>query len=292
MKAAPFAYHAPRSLAEAHDLLARHGPDAAVIAGGQSLVPLMALRLARPAVLVDLNRVAGLAEITDGPREVTVGALVRQRAVERSPSIAARLPLLTAAVGHIGHPQVRARGTVGGSLVVGHAAAELPAVALALDARLVLTRAGGEREVPAGDFFAPEGGSIAGPDEVLTRIRFPVPPAGAGHGFHETGRRARDFALAGAAVVLGRDGAGGCAYARVAVLGGGPAPRRLPGVEAALRGGALDDAALADAAAGLVDEVAPVGDVAADAAHRREALVTLLRRALTDAARRAAPHTH
>ncbi|MFG3580700.1 FAD binding domain-containing protein [Micromonospora chersina] len=292
MKAAPFDHHAPTSLAEAHDLLARHGPDATLIAGGQSLVPLMALRLARPRVLVDLNGLAGLAGIRDEPDAVTVGALTRQRAVERSPVVAARLPLLAEAVGRIGHPQVRNRGTVGGSLALGHSAAELPAAALALDATLVLAGIGGvEREVAARNFHTASGGTALRAGEVLTRVRFPVPPAGAGHGFHELGRRARDFALAGAAVVLGRGGDGGCAYSRVAVLGGGPAPRRLPGVERALRGGPLDVEAIAEAAAGAAAEVEPVGDVQADAGYRREVLVTLVRRALSDAARRARP-TH
>ncbi|MEU4481946.1 FAD binding domain-containing protein [Micromonospora sp. NPDC023966] len=292
MKAAPFDHHAPTSLAEVHDLLARHGPDATLIAGGQSLVPLMALRLARPRVLVDLNEVAGLAGIRDEPDAVTAGALTRQRAVERSPVVAARLPLLAAAVGRIGHPQVRNRGTVGGSLALGHPAAELPAVALALDATLVLAGIGGaEREIAAGDFYPATGGTGLRPGEVLTRVRFPVPPAGAGYGFHELGRRSRDFALAGAAVVLGRGVDGECAYARVAVLGGGPVPRRVPGVERALRGGPLDADAIAEAADGVAGEVEPVGDVQADAGYRREVLVTLVRRALSDAARRADP-TH
>jgi carbon-monoxide dehydrogenase medium subunit len=279
VKAARFEYHAPAVLAEVRDLLGRYAPDAAPLAGGQSLVPLMAMREARPGVVIDLNGVAGLAGIRAEPGFVAIGAMTRQRAVERSPVVAQRLPLLVEAIGHIGHPQVRNRGTVGGSIVVGHACAELPAVALALDADLVVASPEKQRTLSAIGFYraAP---SLA-PDEVLTAIRFRSPPPGTGHGFRETGRRARDFPMAGAAVVLGRDRTGLCTYARISLLGAGTGPLRATAAENALRGTPLTAEAIA-AAAGAAGALASDEDC-------RDLTVALTSRALADAAGRARP---
>jgi len=288
MKAVAFAYHAPASLGEVRGLLERYGVDAVPLAGGQSLVPLMALRLLRPRVLIDLNGVPELAGIRAGPGAVTVAAMTRQRAVERSPLVATRLPLLAGAMGHVGHPQVRNRGTVGGSLAAGHPCAELPAVALALDAEFVVVAPRSERMLSAEEFYRVAPGAEAvgracalAADEVLTEVRFRVPPPGAGHGFHETSRRVRDFPTAGAAVVLGRDRAGRCAYARVALLGAGPGPLRAGPAERVLLDGPLTSEVIAAAAGAAGDLVS--GE------SLRDMTVALTARALADAARRARP---
>jgi carbon-monoxide dehydrogenase medium subunit len=198
MKPAPFTYHAPRTAAEAVSALAEYGDEAKVLAGGQSLVPMLALRLARPAHLIDVN---GVAELTGSRREngqLVAGAMTRHAALERDREIAAAVPLLRLAAPHIGHFQIRSRGTLGGSLAHADAAAELPAVARALDAEMVVRSASGERTIPAAEFFQMIFTTALEPEELLTAVRFPVWGSGSGFAVEEIARRHGDFALAGA----------------------------------------------------------------------------------------------
>jgi aerobic carbon-monoxide dehydrogenase medium subunit len=288
MKPAPFSYHRPDSVEEAAALLVEHGYDAKLLAGGQSLVPAMNFRLAQPAVLVDLNRVVGLSGIVEnGDGALRMGAMVRQRAAERSPVVAARAPLLAEALPHVAHPQIRARGTVGGSLAHADPAAEIPAVMLALGARMVVRGAGSERVVDAADFFTGLFGTALEPEEVLVAVEVPAAPPGTGTAFAELSRRHGDFALAGvaAAVVLGEDGR--CVDARVALFGVGDGPVLAADAAALLVGEAPSEAlfrAAADAAAAALD---PPADVHASADYRRHLAGVLVRRTLPRAFERA-----
>ncbi|MGH7856247.1 MAG: FAD binding domain-containing protein, partial [Candidatus Binatia bacterium] len=236
MKPAPFEYHSASSLDEAVALLARLGDEAKIIAGGQSLVPLLALRLARPAHLVDLNRIDALSKIDAADGGLVIGAMVRQRAAERSGLVRERCPLLAAALPRIGHPAIRNRGTVGGSLAHADPAAELPAVALALEAKLVARSARGERILPASEFFVGHFTTALEPDECLVEIRFPAWPDGAGCAFEEASRRDGDFAMVGVAALLRVASGGDVADARIALIGVGGTAVRAVDAEALLRG--------------------------------------------------------
>jgi aerobic carbon-monoxide dehydrogenase medium subunit len=280
MKPAAFAYHRPATLDGAIALLAEHGWDAKPLAGGQSLVPAMNFRLAQPAVLVDLNRVAGMDGVDEVAGSLRIGAMVRQRTVERSAVVAELAPLLAAALPHVAHPQIRARGTVGGSLAHADPAAELPAVMLALDAMLTLAGAEGEREVAATDFFTGLFGTALEPAELLTAIRIPAPPARSGWAFDEVSRRHGDFALAGIATTVALDAEGRCTDARIALFGVGDAPVLSAGAAAALAGAAPTDAAIRAAAAAAAAELDPPADVHASARYRRHLAEVMVRRAL------------
>ena len=288
MKPARFDYLAATSVEEAVAALSAYGDDAVVLAGGQSLVPLLNMRLARPSVVVDVNRVAALAGIAANGA-TTIGALTRQVAALRSPLLAGRAPLLVTALGQVGHVATRSRGTIGGLAAHADPAAELPAVLLALDATLVLQGPDGQRAVAAADFFQGPFTTSRRSDELLTAVRLPLPPAGARHGFHEVARRHGDFALAGAAlaVAAGSGGSPGAAAgpgegrpARIALFGVAPCAFRAVAAEAALAAGAPDDdvAALAAAAA------EPQSDIHATAAYRRRAVRVCVLRALAAAA--------
>jgi carbon-monoxide dehydrogenase medium subunit len=270
VKPPPFEYVAAGSVAEAVEALS--GADAKVLAGGQSLVPLLNMRLARPALLIDVNRVSGLDRIEiDGA--VRLGALVRQGDALASRELAAASPLLAAALRHVGHPATRGRGTIGGSLAHADPAAELPAVVVALDGELVAAGPDGERTIPAADFFTGPFSTALAAGELLTGIVLPwqdTRPSG----FAELSRRHGDFALAGAAVLLDP--------ARIVLFGLGGRPARALEAERALDGGA--DAA---EAAGLATrDLEPVSDVHADGAYRRRAAAVLVRRAIEQAAAR------
>ena len=226
MKPPPFEYHAPGSLPEALDLLARLGPDAKVLAGGQSLVPLLNLRLARPAHLVDINNLAELGEIQPLDGGLKIGAMVRQRAAERSDLVRERCPLMAEALPFIGHPQIRNRGTVGGSLAHADPASELPAVAAALDADLVVQSVRGERVLKPEDFFVSFLTTSLEPDELLVELRVPAWPSGAGWAYLEISRRHGDFAMVGVASIVRLAADGSVAEARLAYTGAGGAPIR------------------------------------------------------------------
>ncbi|MBJ3776629.1 FAD binding domain-containing protein [Acuticoccus mangrovi] len=290
MKLPPVAYRCPESLDEAIALLAADD-EAQILSGGQSLMPMLAFRLAAPSVLVDLRRVPGLDRIAIDAEGTHVGSRVTWRALERSHALAAAQPLLAAALPHIAHYQIRNRGTVGGSLAHADPAAELPAVALTLDATIEVAGPAGPRRIGAQDFFLGAMTTALEPGEIVTALHLPPAPATRRHGFEEFARRRGDFALAGIAlsldvtlpldVTMARDRAAPrIEGARIAAFGIADVPLRLDAVEAALEGAVADASAVAAAEAACVASVTPDGDPSADAAYRRALLATLLGRAL------------
>jgi carbon-monoxide dehydrogenase medium subunit len=287
VKPPPFEYVAPRSLDEAVAALAEHGDEAKVMAGGQSLVPLLAFRLARPSVVVDVNRVAGL----DGARldgdTLELGALTRQRDVELLPGLRERCPMIVEAVEQIGHVAIRNRGTVGGSLAHADPAAEWTALALALDAELDVYGPGGTRTLPAREFLISYFTTALQPDEVLTRIRLRVPNGRTGSCFLELARRHGDFAIAGVGALVSLDADGSVGDARLALIGVGERAVRATAAEQVLRGSRPSEDVLADAAGAVDGEIEPNGDIHASAGYRRHVAAVLVRRALETAVARA-----
>jgi len=241
MKPAPFEYHAPQTLSDAVSLLRDLGEDTKVLAGGQSLVPMMALRLARFDHLVDLNRVGELAGVERQDGTLRVGALVRQARIERDRTVAEAVPLMAKATPLIGHFQIRNRGTIGGSLAHADPTAEYPAVALALDAKLELASAAGTRVVPASEFFVSTFMTAAEADEVLTAIRFPVWAGRCGFAVEEVARRLGDFALTGAACGVELDDSDRIARSAIGMFGMGSTPLRASEAEKALTGNPATD---------------------------------------------------
>lgn len=288
MKPAPFDYHAPATLEEALRLLEALGEGASLLAGGQTLVPLLNMRLARPAAIVDLNRIPDLAGIRRDGAELAIGAMTRHMTLEHDPLAREHVPLLAEAARHIAHLQVRTRGTIGGSLANAAAAAEWPAAVAALDGRLVVrSRSGGTRTLAPEEFFTGAMMTTLAADEVLVEIRIPIPPAGAGWAFVEFARRHGDFALAGAAAVVQRDGTGRIGRARLALCGMSQPGVRLRAAEAALVGSAASDADLDRVEDIVRDGVDAQGDVQLSAESRREVAATVARRCLARAIGRA-----
>lgn len=285
MKPPRFDYHAPSSVDEALALLVRYGGDAKVLAGGQSLVPLLNFRLARPAALIDLNRVPGLAYIHEADGQVRLGAMTRQRAIEFSPVVAGRLPLLAEATRLVGHLPIRTRGTIGGSIAHADPSAEYPAVLTALDGEVVARSPRGERVLRAGELFRSYLTTSLAPDEILTEVRLPAAPAGAGWAFEELSRRHGDFAIVGIAALVVRAGPRS-ATARLAAAGAGAVPVRLRAAEEILEREGLGDAAIDAAAARAAELVSPDSDIHASAAYRRHLTGVLTQRALRRAAAR------
>jgi CO/xanthine dehydrogenase FAD-binding subunit len=287
MKPANFDYFAPTSLVEALALLEQHGDEAKILAGGQSLMPLMNMRLARPKVVIDINRLSELACISPGPDGgLAMGALTRQRVVERSGLVYERVPLLAAAMPSIGHFQIRNRGTVGGSIVHADPAAELPALSLALDGEFVLVSARSQRTIKAEDFFVTYLTTAIEPVEVLTEIRIPTWGMEWGWGFQEVCRREGDFALVGAVALLKLDGDQVCESARIVIFGVGGRPVRVQGAEELLMGRRVDGRALEEAARVVSNSLEPHSDIHASAQYRKEVGGVLARRALEEALRR------
>lgn len=280
MKPPPFSYIRPESVQAAVDGLAQWGEEAKVLAGGQSLVPLLNMRLARPTVVMDLSAIQGLDQIARQDGFLAIGAMSRQQVILRSPLVQESVPLLAEAVSHIGHLQIRNRGTIGGSLSHADPAAEIPAVSLALGAEMVIQGPRGERVVPAEGFFEAPFTTLMAADELLTEVRFPI-AADERTVFLEFARRSGDFALAGVAAVvrLGDDGRM-VEEVRISAFGVGGVPVRLTAAEAALRGRGLVPKSLQEAAGAASSEVEPVGDVHADADYRRRLVGVLLVRAL------------
>ncbi|HSK75252.1 MAG TPA: xanthine dehydrogenase family protein subunit M [Thermoanaerobaculia bacterium] len=294
MKPAPFEYQAPASLEAALAALARHGGDAKLLAGGQSLIPVMNFRLAQPALLIDINKLTELDFVRRGEDgSLRIGALVRQRRLEREPLVAEAAPLLRDAVPFIAHPQIRNRGTFGGSLAHADPAAELPAVAVALRARFRLQKAGGERWVEASDFFAGLFTTSLEPDELLVEAAIPALAPRTGWAFLEVARRHGDYAQAGVAalVTLGEDGR--CREARLVYLSVGDAPveareaARLLIGELLVGGTTAAPAVEAAAEKASRDEMDPFGDIHATSDFKRHLARVLTRRALFQAAGRA-----
>jgi carbon-monoxide dehydrogenase medium subunit len=279
VKPAPFAYHAPESLEEAAAILAEHGEDAKVIAGGQSLVPMLSMRLARFEVLVDLDRVDGLRSVSIGDGQVTVGAMVRQVDIEESSGVAAAAPLLSRATPLIGHFQIRNRGTVGGSIAHADPAAEYPAVALALDAEMELTGASGTRRVPASMFFTGTWETQMGPDEILTSVTFPS-WGRAGFAVEEVARRHGDFAMAGACAGIRLDAAGRVDKAAISLFGVASTPVRPPDQESSLVGMTAADVDPGEVGRAVAAGLDPPEDLHASSSLRRRIAAAAVRRAL------------
>jgi aerobic carbon-monoxide dehydrogenase medium subunit len=269
-----FTYMRAGSAAEALDLVAEHGEDAKFLAGGHSLLPLMKLRLAAPEVIIDLGGLRDLSYVTDQGSYVAIGALTRHHDVENSELLGREVPLLAHAAGQVGDPQIRHRGTIGGSIAHADPASDLPAVLLALDATVVARGADGEREIAIGEFFQGLFETALEPDELLTEIRVPKPASGDGGSwsFQKFTQRAIDWAIVGCAV---QDG-------HVALVNMGGTPLRATATEAALAGGA----SAADAAAHAAEGTSAADDIRATRAYREHLARVLVSRALTEASSR------
>lgn len=287
MKPAPFEYDDPRTVDEALDLLAEHGEECKVIAGGQSLVPLMNFRLARPRRLIDINGIDSLAHITRAPGRVVIGAMTRHVDVERSPVVAEAWPLLSEAIVWVGHPQIRNRGTIGGSVVHADPAAELPAVFAAMDATFQVRSKYGARSVRWDEFFRSEFTTSIIPQELVVGVEVPEQDPQAGAAFVEFARRHGDFALGGAAVVLKLDRDGVCERAAIALVAAGPKPVRATAAEAQLVGSNVEAEAIQAAAGRAVEGLHPTADVHGGTEYRVKLLRVMVQRALTAAAERA-----
>jgi carbon-monoxide dehydrogenase medium subunit len=281
VKPAPFHYVLARSAEEVVDALARHGDEAKVLAGGQSLLPMLNMRLSRPGVVVDINAAADLDYLRESGGALSVGAVVRQRALERW--AAARVPLVAEALRAVGHAAIRNRGTVVGSVAHADPSSELPALLLCLDGVVVARGRGGERTIPAREMFVAPLTTSLGSDEVATEVRLPLPAAGAGWGFAEVARRHGDFALVGAIAVVWRNGDGAVAGARLAFFGAGGTPQRGVEAERALTGSAATPALVEEAARAAAARLTPDSDLHATAEYRREVAAVLAQRTLTAA---------
>jgi carbon-monoxide dehydrogenase medium subunit len=285
MKPGPFTYHDPGTVAEAVALLARH-EDAKLLAGGQSLMPMMNMRFVVPDHVIDLNTVAELAGIEDGGDALTIGAMTRQRDIRASGAVAAKLPLAVEALDHVGHFQTRNRGTIGGSLSHLDPAAELPLVAAACDAVLTVAGPDGSRDVPIAEWPLAYMMPSLAPDEVLTSIRLPVWPEPHGSAFVEFARRHGDFAIVSVAAMLAVSG-GRIARAVIAIGGADTAPIRLRDTEAALVGAEANAATFAEAGA-AARKIEAMSDAYVSSAYRQRLAGVLTERALAKAAARAA----
>jgi len=286
MKPPRFEYLLPRSLDEALAMLAQHGEGAKALAGGQSLVPLLNFRLVRPAYLVDLNEIPGLDAIRIDDGHLTLGAMARQRAVERSALVREGCPLLADAAPQIGHVQIRNRGTVGGSLAHADPAAELPAVVAALDGELVVRSTRGERRLTPEQFFVSYLTTAIAPDELLVEARVPVAPPRTGTAFLEVSRRHGDFALVGVAATVTLDDGGVCIGCAIALTGVGPRPVVARDAARALVGVKPAAGAVADVARRAAEPLTPDSDLHASSDYRKHLAGVLTRRALTRAAGR------
>ena len=284
MKLPSVEYEAPTTVAEAAGLLAEHQDEASVLAGGQSLIPLLALRLARPAVLVDVNGVAELSGMARVNGHLAVGATTREYMAEESAEVAQAVPLLAAALPLIGHEAIRNRGTIGGSLAHADPAAELPAVARALDAELVVRSTSETRVIAAADWFEGYLATARRPDEILTEVRFPVAAPGTGAAFQEVARRHGDFAIVGLAAQLTLTADGTITGARLAFSGVGDVPVRASDAEDLLGGQRPSPELFAEAARVAIAGLEPPADLHGSSEYRKKVAAALVRRALRAAA--------
>ena len=285
MKPARFDYHRPASLEEAITLLTRYGGEAKLLAGGQSLMPLMNFRLARPTALIDLNGIASLAYIREDDGHLRFGAMTRQRTIEFSPLVRRRLPLLAEATALVGHLPIRTRGTIGGSIAHADPSAEYPALLMALDGTVVARGPRGERTLRASELFESYLTTTLGPDEMLVEVRLPTMPDGAGFAFEEFSRRHGDFAIVGIAAMLVVQEER-CTAARLVTAGVGPVPTRLRQAEEILEHEGYSAAAIEAAARRAGELVEPDTDIHASAAYRRNLTRVLTGRALRRAVAR------
>ena len=283
MKLPPVEYEAPTTVADAIDLLGEHEEEASVLAGGQSLIPLLALRLARPAVLIDINGIDELSGISATDGSVAIGAMTRDYVAEESETVAAAVPLLAAALPFIGHEAIRNRGTIGGSLAHADPAAELPAVARALDAEFVVRGPSGERVVPAAQWFEGYLTTSRRPDELLLQVRFPAAAKGTGVSFQEVARRHGDFAMVGLAVSLVLSG-GVISDARLAFAGLSYVPARAAAAEDLLTGERPSAELFDEAARRATGDIDPPADLHGSSDYRKTVAAALVRRGLRAAA--------
>ena len=287
MKLPEVEYEAPTTVAEALDLLAEHGDEASVLAGGQSLIPLLALRLARPEVLIDINRVDELSGVSAADGHVTIGAMTREYVAEESGTVADTLPLLAAALPLIGHEAIRSRGTIGGSLAHADPAAELPAVARALDAEFVVRGPSGTRVIPAAQWFDGYLTTSRRPDELLAEVRFPAAGPGTGVSFEEVTRRHGDFAIVGlAASLVLSDGV--ISDARLAFAGVSDVPARATAAEDLLAGERPSAELFDEAARRATEDLDPPADLHGSSDYRKTVAAAVVRRGLRAAADNAA----
>jgi carbon-monoxide dehydrogenase medium subunit/6-hydroxypseudooxynicotine dehydrogenase subunit alpha len=286
VKPPQFDYHDPRGVDETLALLAEHGEDAKLLAGGQSLVPLLNFRLTYPEHLIDLSRVPELSYVRRQNGVLRIGAMTRQTTLECSPLVGAHWPLLTDALKFVAHAQIRNRGTVGGSVAHADPAAELPVAFVALEARFHVLSRNGRRTIAANDFFITHLTTALEPEELLVEIEVPPLPASTGSAFTEYARRHGDFALGGAAALLTFEN-GACSRARIALLAAADTPLRPEAAERALEGGPVNDEAAAEAARLAVADIAPTGDIHGSTEYRQYLIEGMVRRAIAQASERA-----
>jgi len=287
MIAAEFEYLVPSSIEEATSLLGRHGDEAKLLAGGHSLIPIMKLRLAQPRYLIDIGRLPGLSYIKEDNGAIAIGALTTHHTLETSELLRSKLPLLPETAAVIADVQVRNRGTIGGSLVHADPAADLPATALALDAEVRASGPRGERSIKADDFFVGMLTTATGADEIVTEVRFPLPPARSGSAYLKVPNPASHYAIVGVAVLVNLDADGRCRRARIGLTGVARTPFRASGAEDALAGKVADDAVIAEAAERATDGVQAVSDLHASAEFRLHLTRVNTKRALQLALSRA-----
>ena len=284
---AAFDYHPAASVDEAIALLQQYGDDAKLLAGGHSLLPTMKLRLSQPAHLIDLGKISGLSYIRDAGDAVAVGAMTRYVDIERSDLIKRYFTLLPEGIDLIGDQQVRNRGTIGGSVAHSDPAADTPGMVLALKATIVAKGPNGERTIKADDFFMDLMQTALQPDEVITEIRFPKPPANTGSAYTKLANRASHYAVVGCAAVITLGGDGTCTSASVVITGASVKAERANSVEAALVGKKLDEATIAAAASHAADGMELVSDIHGSKEYRGQMTAVLARRAITAALERA-----
>jgi len=288
MKSAPFEYHVPDSLEQALELKSQKGDDARPLAGGQSLVPAMNFRIVQPSILIDLNRLTELSFIREEGQTIRIGAMARERHLEFDASIAKHIPLLTEATPFIAHPQIRNRGTIGGSVVNADPAAELPVLMLALNARLKAKNVSGERWVDAPDFFAGMFTTVLEPDEILVEIKIPFMSPRTGWSFMEVAPRAGDYALMGVAALVTLDENGKCQQAKLVYLNAGDGPMDAKQAAKILQGEKLNDSLIESAAVlASEQEITPFGNMHASAEFQRHLANVLTKNALKQAMQRA-----
>ena len=279
MKLPPFEYACPTTVSEAVALLASHDGEAKPLAGGQSLVPMMAFRVAQPSLVVDLRKLSELREIRIGADGVTLGAMVRWRQILDDARLRTAHPLLVAAVEHVAHYQIRNRGTVGGSIAHADPAAEMPGIVVTCDAKIAVTGKSGSRVIEAANFFEGPLMTALQPDEIITEIRLPAWPAKRRFGFQEFARRRGDFALAAAMLFYDDDG-GKARNAHAGAIGVADTPVRLPAVEQVLNGSVVDEATIGKAEAVASASVDPHDDIHASGAYRKALVGVMVERAL------------
>ena len=283
MKPAPFEYFTPSTIEETIALLEKYGDDAKLLAGGQSLVPMMNFRLVRPQCLIDINKLPNLSSIERVNGQLRIGALTRHRSLERSVLVREANGLAFEATQLIGHPAIRSRGTIGGSISHADPTAELCTLLAVMDGSVVAAGPSGKRDIPWQDFFLSYFTTSLEPTEMCVQITLPVLPPGAGWAFEEFTRRHGDFGIVGVAVVLQSDDRGNCSEARIAIAGAGPTPVRATGAEQLLKGVSLEGRAFEEAGQQAAAEVDPDSDLHASAEYRRQLIKVMTTRALAKA---------